>query len=69
MMCNTRLVNNLEFILLKYKRPTSYLTSKLVISHQPFDKLVIGIQSELGAIKIGPKMYDDPYSNKTLFVV
>jgi hypothetical protein len=30
---------------------------------------VVGIQSELGAIKIGPKMYDDPYNNKTLPLV
>jgi hypothetical protein len=59
-------VNNLELILLKYKRPTSYLASKLVIGHQPLDRLVVGIQSEIGAIKIGPKMYASPYNNKTL---
>jgi hypothetical protein len=62
-------MNNLEFILLKYKRPMNYLTSKLVIGHQPLDRLVVGIQSELGAIKIGSKMYDDPYNNKTLHLV
>jgi hypothetical protein len=27
---------------------------------------VINIQNELGAIKIGPEMYDGPYNNKTL---
>jgi hypothetical protein len=27
---------------------------------------MVGIQNELGAIKIGPKMYDGPYNNKTL---
>jgi len=27
---------------------------------------VVGIQNELGAIKIGPEMYDSPYNNKTL---
>jgi hypothetical protein len=27
---------------------------------------VVGIQSELGAINIGPKIYDGPYNNKTL---
>jgi len=27
---------------------------------------VVGIQSELGAIKIGPEIYEDPYNNKTL---
>jgi len=27
---------------------------------------VVDIQSELSAIKIGPKMYDYPYNNKTL---
>jgi hypothetical protein len=59
-------VNNLELILLKYKDPTSLLTSNLVVSHQPFDRLVVGIQSELDAIKIGPKMYDGPYNNNTL---
>jgi hypothetical protein len=30
---------------------------------------VIDIQNELGAIKIGLKMYDDPYNNKTLPLV
>jgi hypothetical protein len=30
---------------------------------------VVGIQSELGAIKIGLEMYDDPYNNKTLPLV
>jgi hypothetical protein len=59
-------VNNLELILLKYKRPTNSLTNKLVIGHQPLDKLVVGIQSELGAIKIGHEMYDGPYNSKTL---
>jgi hypothetical protein len=68
-MCNTRLVKNLEFIFLKYKCPMIYLTSKLIVSHQPFDRLVVNIQNELGAIKIGPKMYDGPYNNKTLPLV
>jgi hypothetical protein len=27
---------------------------------------VVDIQSEFGAIKIGPEMYDNPYNNKTL---
>jgi hypothetical protein len=27
---------------------------------------VVGIQNELGAIKIGPEMYDSPYNSKTL---
>jgi len=27
---------------------------------------VVGIQSEIGAIKIGPEMYDDPYNSKAL---
>jgi hypothetical protein len=27
--------------------------------------MVVDIQSELGAIKIGPKKYDSPYNNKT----
>jgi hypothetical protein len=27
---------------------------------------VVDIQSELGAIKIGLKMYDNPYNSKTL---
>jgi hypothetical protein len=27
--------------------------------------MMVGIQSELGAIKIRPKMYDDPYNNIT----
>jgi hypothetical protein len=26
---------------------------------------MVGIQSELGAIKIGLEMYDGPYNNKT----
>jgi hypothetical protein len=30
---------------------------------------MVGMQSELGAIKIGPKMYDDPYNNKTLLFI
>jgi hypothetical protein len=30
---------------------------------------VVSIQSELGAIKIGPKKYDSPYNNKTLPLV
>jgi hypothetical protein len=30
---------------------------------------VIDIQNELGAIKIRPKMYNDPYNNKTLTLV
>jgi hypothetical protein len=25
---------------------------------------VVDIQSEIGAIKIGPEMYDDPYNSK-----
>jgi hypothetical protein len=59
-------VNNLKFILLKDKRPTSSLTSKLVVGHQPLDRLVVGIQNELGAIKIGHEMYNNPYNSKTL---
>jgi hypothetical protein len=31
--------------------------------------LVVSIQNELGAIKIGSKMYDNPYNNKTLPLV
>jgi hypothetical protein len=62
-------MNNLELILLTYKRPMSLLTIKLVIGHQPLDRLVVGIQSELGAIKIGPKMYDNPYKSKTFPLV
>jgi len=27
---------------------------------------VVGIQSEIGAIKIGLEMYDGPYNNKAL---
>jgi len=65
-MCNIKLVNNLELIFLKYKRPMSELTNKLIVGHQPLDRLVVGIQSELNAIKIGPEMYDDPYNIKTL---
>jgi len=30
---------------------------------------MVGIQNEIGAIKIGPKMYDDPYNNKALPLV
>jgi hypothetical protein len=30
---------------------------------------VVGIQSELGAIKIRPEMYDNPYNNKTFPLV
>jgi hypothetical protein len=26
---------------------------------------MVGIQSEIGAIKIRPEMYDNPYNNKT----
>jgi hypothetical protein len=55
-------MNNLELILLKYKRPTN----TLIIGHQSLDRLVVGIQSEFGAIKIGPEMYDNPYNSKTL---
>jgi hypothetical protein len=70
LMCNTKLVNNLELILLKYKRPKrNQLTNKLVIGHQPFDRLVANIQSEFSAIKIGLEMYDVPYSSKTLPLV
>jgi len=47
----------------------SLLTSKLVVSYQPFDRLVVSIQSELGAIKIGPEMYDDPYNSNTFPLV
>jgi hypothetical protein len=64
LMCNTMSVNNFEFILLKYKCLTSYLTNKLVVGHQPFDRLVVSIQSEIGAIKIGPKMYESLYNSK-----
>jgi hypothetical protein len=62
-------MNNLELIFLKYKRPMNYLTSKLIVGHQPLDRLVVGIRSELGAIKIGPEMYDGPYNIKTLPLV
>ncbi len=65
-MCNTRSVDNLKLILLKYKCPTNYLTSKLIVGHQPLDRLVVDIQSELGAINIGLEMYDSPYKSKTL---
>ncbi len=68
-MCNTRLMNNFELILLKYKRPTNKLTSKFVIGHQSLDRLVVDIQSELGAIKIRLEMYDGPYNNKTFPLV
>jgi hypothetical protein len=44
------------------------LTNKHAIGHEPLDKLVVGIQSELGAIKIRLEMYDSPYNNKTLFI-
>jgi len=37
-----------------------------VIGHQPLDRLVVSIQNELGAIKIGPEMYDNLYHSKTL---
>jgi len=30
---------------------------------------VVDIQSEIGAIKIGPEMYDSPYNNKALPLV
>jgi hypothetical protein len=30
---------------------------------------MVDIQSEIGAIKIGPKMYDDPYNNNALPLV
>jgi hypothetical protein len=30
---------------------------------------MVGIQSEIGAIKVGPEMYDNPYNNKTLPLV
>jgi hypothetical protein len=62
-------MNNLELILLKYERPMNYLTNKLVVGHQPLDRLVVGIQSEFSAIKIGLEMYDDPYNNKTFPLV
>jgi hypothetical protein len=26
---------------------------------------MVDIQNELGAVKIGPEMYDDPYNSKT----
>ncbi len=66
LMCNTKSMNNLELILLKYKRPMSYFTITLIIVHQPCDRLAVGIQSEIRAIKIGPKMYDSPYNSKAL---
>jgi len=37
--------------------------------HQPLDRLVVGIQSELGAINIRPEMYDGPYNSKTFPLV
>ncbi len=46
----------------------SEFTNKLVVGHQPLDRLVVDIQSELGAIKIGPEMYDSPYNNTLLLV-
>ncbi len=30
---------------------------------------MVGIQNELGAIKIRPEMYDNPYNNKTFPLV
>jgi hypothetical protein len=30
---------------------------------------MVGIQNEIGAIKMGPKMYDSPYNSKTLPLV
>jgi hypothetical protein len=62
-------VNTLELMLFKYKHPTSELTSKLIVGHQPLNRLVVNIQSELSAIKIGPEMYDSPYDIKTLPLV
>jgi len=62
-------MNNLELILLKYKRQMSEFTNNLVVDHQPLDRLVVDIQNELGAIKIVPEMYDNPYNNKTLPLV
>jgi hypothetical protein len=59
-------VNTLELILLKYTCPTNKLTSKLIIGHQPLDRLLVSIQSEIRAIKIGLEMYDDPYNSKAL---
>jgi hypothetical protein len=62
-------VNNLELIFLKYKHSMIELTNKLVVDHQPFDRLVVNIQSEFGVVKIGPEMYDGPYNRKTLPLV
>jgi hypothetical protein len=31
--------------------------------------MVVSIQNEIGAIKMGPEMYDGPYNNKTLPLV
>jgi hypothetical protein len=47
----------------------SEFTNNLVVDHQPLDRLVVDIQNELGAIKIVPEMYDNPYNNKTLPLV
>jgi hypothetical protein len=30
---------------------------------------VVGIQNEIGAIKIRPEIYDGPYNNKTLLFI
>jgi len=40
-----------------------------IIGHQPLDRLVVDIQSEIGAIKIGPEMYNGPYNNKAFPLV
>ncbi len=47
----------------------SYFTSKFIVVHQPCDRLAVGIQSEICAIKIGPEMYDSPYNIKALPLV
>ncbi len=37
-----------------------------MVGHQSLDRLVVDIENEFGAIKIGLEMYDDPYNIKTL---
>jgi hypothetical protein len=43
--------------------------NKLVVGHQPLDRLMVDIQSELGVIKIGLEMYNGPYNSKTFPLV
>jgi hypothetical protein len=41
----------------------------IIVGHQPLDRLVVRIQSEIGAIKIRLEMYNDPYNSKALPLV